>query len=188
MGHLHDVIDTESHFIIDPIAKTVTATAPKILIQRDHGSERITFEVPRWIESHDVMDCNVIEVHYDNVNTKTKEKSQGFYVVTDKELSDESEDVVLFTWLVDGLATKHIGTVNFSVRFACVNDAIVDYQWFTAVCNCIKVQEGVFNSDAINDLTVFDKTVKYITMQDILTDKIYRIFVMNGELMMEETI
>ena len=187
MGHLHDVTDTESAFIINPIAKTVTG-GPKTLIQRDHASERITFEVPRYIDSHDVMDCNVIEVHYDNVDSKTGEKSQGYHVVTDKKVVGSYDDKVQFTWLIDALATKHIGAVEFSVRFACVNDSIVNYQWFTAVCSCIKVQAGVFNSDASSDTSMLDEALTYITMRDILKDKTYRLYVLDGDLMVEEAV
>ena len=124
MAHVHSVYDTDTHFLIDPTTRKIENESQKkvMLIQGDHNSERFTFECPRFIEGHVMMECTDIEVHF--VNTETTNKpavnvSKGFYTVTDKELSQDSEEVVVFTWLIAGSATKYIGELSFGISFIC---------------------------------------------------------------------
>ena len=37
-------------------------------MQYDHNSECFTFEIPKEIEGHNVTDCNVVEIHYINID------------------------------------------------------------------------------------------------------------------------
>ena len=155
MAHVHSVYDTDTHFSIDPITRQIKTTDQKkvMLIQGDHNSERITFEVPRFI-GHDMMECTAIEVHF--VNTETANKpavnvSKGFYTVTDKELSQESEEVVVFTWLIAGSATKYIGELSFGISFICKTGNETDYQWSTGVYSAIHIEESIFNREHSDD-------------------------------------
>ena len=52
MAHKHSVYDTSLHFIIDGNTRLVkNSTEAKVtLVQYDHNSERITFELPRYID------------------------------------------------------------------------------------------------------------------------------------------
>ena len=83
MAHIHGVYDTDTHFIVDPVKKELTVAEgyEKVkVIQHDHNSERFTFELPRYIEGHDMSTCNKVEVHYLNICSQTKEESAGLYV------------------------------------------------------------------------------------------------------------
>lgn len=64
VSHTHSIIDSDTYFIIDPITRVIENTAHRknILMQRDHKSERFTFELSRYIEGHDMSMCTRAEV------------------------------------------------------------------------------------------------------------------------------
>lgn len=68
MGHLHSVYDTDNHFKVDGITRAITdiSETKTSLVQHDHNSERFTFEIPRYIEGHDMLACNDVSVRYRN--------------------------------------------------------------------------------------------------------------------------
>ena len=72
--HLHEMRDTDKHFIIDPVTRSITnANAAKNkLIQFDHNSEIFTFEIPQYVDGHDMNKCDKVEIHYINIDGKTK--------------------------------------------------------------------------------------------------------------------
>ena len=82
MAHLHSVYDTDAHFKIDPITKVITnmATQKVKLMQFDKGSERFTFEIPRFVEGHDMTLCNKVKIHYNNIDATTKEQNKKYNV------------------------------------------------------------------------------------------------------------
>ena len=145
MAHRHSVYDTDSHFIIDPITREIVNTASRktTLIQGDHNSERFTFEIKRLIEGHDMSQCNKIEIHYTNGD------SDGVYIVDDTQISPNSNDVVIFSWLIDMSATMYTGIIAFAIRFSCLTDSTVDYAWHTGIHTGISVSEGKNNGEAI---------------------------------------
>ena len=125
MAHKHSVYDTDPHFAIDPITLDIInqSSGKTKLMQYDHNSERFTFEIPRLVDGHDMTQCDKIEIHYINVDAATKESKADVYTVDDKQLSPASEDVVIFSWLISKNATGYAGTLNFLVRFVCLNKA-----------------------------------------------------------------
>lgn len=151
MAHQHSVYDTDKHFKIDPITRKIeNQSKSKItLIQNDHDSERFTFEIPRYVEEHDMSICNKVEVHYLNIDGETKETNPGVYEVEDLQVSPDSEDVVICSWLISRNATKHIGTLHFALRFACLTDDIVDYDWRTGIYSEFQISKSIFNSEVI---------------------------------------
>ncbi|MBQ2894116.1 MAG: hypothetical protein IJE92_01200 [Clostridia bacterium] len=150
MAHIHPVTDSDTHFIIDPITRQLkNETCKKLtLMQGDHNSERFTFELPRYIEGHDMSTCNKVEVHYINIDAETKQRGEGVYEVDDF-ITKVDEGICLCSWLVSGNATKYSGFLNFVVRFTCVNDETVDYVWNTAIYSGITISDGVYNGNAV---------------------------------------
>ena len=145
MAARHSVYDSDSHFIIDPITRSVTCTSKKLqLMQHDHNSERFTFEIPRYVEGHDMLECDV-QIHY--VNSGSGEESSDVYVVDDVQLSPLSQEMVIGSWLVSGKATKYVGTLNFCIRFVCFEGSNIDYQWFSDTYTGIKITKSIYNSD-----------------------------------------
>lgn len=142
MGHEHIVRDSDTHFIINEITREIkNETLKKVrLVQFDHNSERFTFECPRYIEEHDMSQCNRVEIHYLNIDAITKEQKSGLYVVDD--LKEEGEKV-LCTWLISRNATSLVGSLNFIIRYLCVNDGVVEYSWNTAIYTGITIADGI---------------------------------------------
>lgn len=150
MAHLHSVYDSDMHFSIDPITRLIRNESSKNkLVQHDHNSERFTFELPRYIEEHDMSLCNRVEVHYLNVGADG-EKYAGAYEVNDHQISPDDNSVVIGSWLISANATQFEGTLNFLIRFACVaDDGTIDYAWHTEIHRNITVGEGLNNSEEV---------------------------------------
>lgn len=151
MPHRHKIYDADPYFSINPLTRIIkNETSSKItLIQHDHNSERFTFEIPRFIEEHDMSECNVVQVHYINIESGNKNKNEDVYDVTDLHISIDDDDKVICSWLVSGNATKYVGSLNFVVRFSCVTDGVIEYAWNTAVFSGISVSTGIYNTDVI---------------------------------------
>lgn len=149
--HQHQVYDTDNHFVIDPITKEIINQGEKMkLMLGDHNSERFTFEIPRYIDGHDMTLCDKIEIHYINIDSKTKESNKDVYIVDDMQLSPNGEDVVIFSWLISGNATQLAGTLNFRATFKCISEpSIIDYQMSTEIFKGITVSDGISNSESV---------------------------------------
>ena len=120
------------------------------MIQYDHNSERFTFDIPKEVEGHNMLDCNVVEVHYLNIDSANGQSEQGIYRVDDLQISPTDENVVIFSWLISANATQKVGLLNFLIRFSCVNDeGIVEYAWHTDIYKNIKISNGINNTDFI---------------------------------------
>ena len=150
MEHNHVVYDSDVHFLIDPTTRKIrTETSRKTtVIQFDHNSERFTFDIPRYIEGHDMSKCNKVEVHYLNVDAKTKEEKRGVYVSDDLAISETDSSVVSCSWLISSNATQLVGSLNFIVRFCCVEGGVVTYAWNTAVAS-VAVSAGIDGGDFV---------------------------------------
>jgi hypothetical protein len=123
-----------------------------MVVQGDHNSERFTFEIPRYTDGHDMSACNVVQVHYLNIDSTTREQNPGIYEIDDLQISPEGDDVVICSWLISGNATKYIGTLFFVVRFSCVSeDGTIDYVWNTAKHSNVYITEGIYNGEYIEE-------------------------------------
>lgn len=151
MGHKHSVYDSDAHFSINPITKVIKNESSKktTLVQGDHNSERFSFDIPRHIEGHDMMQCNLVEVHYDNKETGTNNISSDFYEVKDMQISPDDEEMVVFSWLIIDTATKYAGSLEFSIIFKCMTGDVCDYKWGTTLNTDISVSKGKDNSGVV---------------------------------------
>lgn len=149
MAHKHPVYDTDKHFVIDPITKKISTECPKVAIpQHSKKSERFTFEIPKTVEGHDMSLCNVVELHFQNIEAANKSnKSIGVYKVDDLKAEGET---VFGSWLVDDDATVYVGGLMFALHFSCVADnGTVEYNLPTLSYSAITVGETVWNSETI---------------------------------------
>lgn len=154
MPHKHHIYDSDVHFIIDPVTRKITSESKKVsLMQYDHNSERFTFEIPRVIEGHDMSISDSVEVHYINTDSKNKrEQSIDIYPVDDLQVSPDSNDVVIFSWLLSQNATTYSGSLTFTVRFACsTEEGELRYQWFTDIYSVISITKGIYNVDVVTN-------------------------------------
>lgn len=151
MSHDHEtiVIDSDKHFVIDPVTRAITTESPKLkLMQYDHRSERFTFEIPKTIEGHDMTLCNKIRIHY--LNTGSSDRHADVHEVADMQVSKDDPEKLLFSWLIERTATQFAGTLSFAVRFYCIlDDSTVDYSWGTDIFNNITVSNGMENTEQV---------------------------------------
>lgn len=155
MAHEHPVRDTDLHFIIDPITRTIKNNSGKItLMQYDHQSEIFTFELPRYIDTHDMSICNKVRVHYINIGSSSKyEPVSGVYEIADLQIDPENEDLVTCSWLLTNNTTQLEGTLNFIIRFSCVTGETLDYSWSTAIYSGIVVSKTIDSTDEVMENT-----------------------------------
>lgn len=150
VAHKHSVYDSDRHFTIDPVTRNIVNTGDKIVIaQYDHNSERFTFEIPRYVEEHDMSLCDRVEVHYINIDGSTREQITGAYKIEDLQVYPDDDEIVIGSWLISQNATSHAGSLNFLVRFACVTGDVVDYQWFTTIHSGISISTSMINSEDV---------------------------------------
>lgn len=173
MSHIHNVIDTDPHYKIDGITRTIVNIdeTKRALVQGDHNSERFTFEIPRHVDGHDFSKCNVVQVHYENRDTYEKIKSSGIYNVEDLHIKNDDDKTVVLSWLIHGNGTKHIGTLDFVIRFACITNGILEYAWNTTRFKGISILEGLDNSGMIaeqNSDIIASLTAKILELEDII--------------------
>ena len=155
MAHEHPVRDTDLHFVIDPTTRAIKNNSGKItLMQYDHQSEIFTFELPRYIDAHDMSTSNKVRVHYINIGSSSKyEPVSGVYEITDLQIDPENEDIVTCSWLLTNNTTQLDGTLNFIIRFSCVTGEIIDYSWSTAIYSGIIVAKTIDSTDEVMENT-----------------------------------
>lgn len=152
MAHTHVVYDADPHFSIDENTRAITymSSEPLIIIQGDHNSERFTFELPRYIDGHDMMLCNKVQVHFINIDSNnTTTRNTDYYEVDDLQLKEDDETTVVCSWLVSQAATQLVGSLNFVLRFACMTGSKVDYAWHTAVYSGVTISTSIDASEVI---------------------------------------
>ena len=148
MAHTHPVVDSDSRFVINSTTRAISTTSDKLeLIQGDHQSERITFEIPKIVEGHDMSLSDRIEVHYINIDRKTNATSRDVYIIDDASVDG---DKLTFSWLISGNATKYYGRLNFIILFECLDpDGNYTYKWNTEICKLLTIGEGISNTSAV---------------------------------------
>ena len=148
MSHAHPVKDSDTAFTIDPITRKITSSSSKVsLMQYDHDSEIFTFQIPKLIEGHDMSLCNKIEIHYTNIHKRTKQTSSDVYPVTDATVNGDN---LTFSWLVSGNATKYPGSLNFLIRFGCLEDnGTFSYLWHSDIFKNITISDGMSNTEVV---------------------------------------
>lgn len=149
MAHEHSVYDTDKHFSIDPATRELINQTPgkSCIMQYDHNSERISFDLPRVIEDHDMTLCNRVEVHYINIDSKTKEQTKDVYDVVDLEISPLEDTVATCSWLINRTATQRVGPLYFRIRFACISAyGEEEYAWHTAIYKGLSICDGISNT------------------------------------------
>lgn len=149
---LSSVIDSDARFVVNGITRIISnnSSGKAVLIQGDHNSERLTFQVPRHVDGFDLSTCNVVQIHYINVSANKTKQGSDVYEVDDLAISSEDENAVTLSWLISSNATRYAGTLNFLIKFKCVNnDGKVVYVWNTATFTGISVSSGIDNGEVV---------------------------------------
>lgn len=144
---IHQVQDDDMVFTLDTVTRKLvnSGSKKKTIPQYSHNSERLTFEIPRHIEGHDMAECNAIQIHYNNIEVKTKNESRDVYESSDITVEDEK---ITFSWLISKKATTYEGSLNFIVILKCVADGELRYAYPTEIYDKIRVTKGLDNGEA----------------------------------------
>lgn len=152
MAHTTKIVDVDPLFLIDVDSRKIhkETNGDDKIVQFDHNSERFTFKLPKFVESHNMLECNNVEVHYMTINSDTKEQTKGVYTVNDLAVDAENAENVVFTWLISQNVTQIAGVVSFSIRFSCIaDDGTIAYAWNTDIYKGISVSKGINNAGYI---------------------------------------
>ena len=155
MSHSDKIRDTETHFIIDPGTRAITTASAgnNILAQYDHNSERFTFDIPRYVDGHDMSEVSEVRIHFRNAATSNMLIHNGTYTPDDLAIGGENENVITFSWLLSSDATQYVGGLHFSIQFVCRDErGALTYVWNTGVYKDIVVIEAMNhmnNADAL---------------------------------------
>ena len=154
--HDHNVTDPDNYFVIDPDTRQISnlSQSANVLMQNDHNSEVYTFEIPRFVEGHDMLTCDRVRVHYINAAKGTSTKHSDVYEMTDLKVNPENADTLISTWTIKRQATQHAGTLSFVVQYTCVDESITDeqtsnisYEWHTDIYKDVEVRKTINNSE-----------------------------------------
>lgn len=147
MTHSHNIADNDKRFIINPDTRAVRSLTRTVVAWMDHNSEYLTFEIPRYVEGHDITLCNNVEIHYRNFGDEGEKF--GLYTVTDLQINPKDENTMLFSWLISQNATSIIGRIAFVIRFQCLKDAEILYSWSTVICESVVVSDSIYTTEKI---------------------------------------
>lgn len=149
--HVHPVVDSDTHYIIDPITRQLSNpnSGKTVIMQFDHYSEQFTFEIPRYVDGHDMLQCNTVRVHFLNIYSEF-EQNAGLSYVDDLSINPEDPSTVTCTWLIPRDATQLVGPLNFLVQYACVDEnGKMTYEWHTDINTDNTVRAGMNNGEEI---------------------------------------
>lgn len=156
MAHIHEVKDIDAYFVIDPISRKITNPSddPSVM-QNDHNSEIIGFKIPHYIEGHDMLQSNLVQVHYVNEGVGTSKSVRGshadVYDITDLTVCPDDEEYLVCTWPITKEATQYSGTIKFKLKFICFDNDETDpgYILNTPIFSAISVGESFDNSNIV---------------------------------------
>lgn len=197
MEHGHNIPDSDPRFRIDADSRSIqnVGETSTILFQYDHNSERLTFELPRMIDGHDMSLCDIVQVHYVNTDSATHKELRDVYEVNDLQVSPDDEDVVICSWLVSSNATRYVGTLAFALSFKCSDDSgEIIYSWNTAVNNNVVVSSTLNNggavvaqySDVLEAWRLELFSMGFSGLIDVSSGRVYKLYTKDGKLMMTE--
>lgn len=159
------ITDGDPHFVIDTVSRKIINNSGKdTLVQYDHNSERLTFELPRYIEGHDMSNCNKVTISYLDVT------AAGLYEVDDLAVKEADTETVAFTWLISSNVTQIVGKIAFAIEFECVQEGgEITYKWHTGVNEDMRVISTI-----TNDATVAQENVDVLEKwkQELFSRKI----------------
>lgn len=149
--HEHPVIDTDTRFVIDSETRVITYDSRYnfVVMQYDHNSERCTFELPRYIDGHDMTLCNRVRVHFNNIDGETGTEIADVAELNDLAIDPEDENKVLVSWVITRQSTQLVGVLSFLVQYMCVaDDGTVTYEWHTDIFSDGRVKASRNNGEA----------------------------------------
>lgn len=123
-------IDDGVQFQIVPNTRKVTVPSSHRVIGTigDHGSEEITFQCPKAIDGHDVVNCSDHYISWMNAGGDEGQFNCDEITVDDKNM--------YFKWVIESIVTNAAGKVKFAVHFEDKDEnGNLLYRWSTTENN-----------------------------------------------------
>lgn len=195
MAHDHIFVDDDNRFVIDGLTRqltNVTGNKPAVM-QFDHNSETLTFQMPRNVEGHDMLKCDRIEIHYTNAgkgtSASTRPTAASIDTIKDLATSPEDENLLTFSWTIGRNATQYAGTLTFQFKFICngeTENSLPAFVWhsgqysFVEVLASLNITDEIIEAypDVLASLSAkvdeFDKTITSYdqSIEDLETNKL----------------
>lgn len=173
--HTENLVDNDRKFLIDPQTRTIkNASCDKELVQYDSSSEVFTFEMPRYVEGHDMGTAKNVKVYYVNKGA-SEEIVDSTDVTSTLKITDDGTNTAVFSWTIPANATQHEGTLDFAVTFTCP-EVSPDYIWSTKIYSGIVINKGLRNSSEIikRDPDAFDAILTRVSEAENKVDEMMK--------------
>lgn len=171
--HTENLVDNDRKFLIDPQTRTIkNASCDKELVQYDSSSEVFTFEMPRYVEGHDMGTAKNVKIYYVNKGA-SEEIVDSTDVTSTLKITDDGTNTAVFSWTIPANATQHEGTLDFAVTFTCP-EVSPDYIWSTKIYSGIVINKGLRNSSEIikRDPDAFDAILTRVSEAENKVDEV----------------
>lgn len=147
--HTHPTADSDPYFVIDPNTRTMSngSSEPIRIMQYDHDSEILTFELPRFVDGHDMMLCNRVLVHWNNVSEFTVEERAESTDIYDLRVNPKDKSTVICSWTVSRNSTQFSGNLSFLVQYKCEENGVTTYEWHTDIYSNVEIRSGRNNGE-----------------------------------------
>ena len=137
---------------------TVPEALRRIAVQYDHNIETVTFDCPRFWDSHDLSKMTIY------INYMRKDRYRDKDVAENIVVDESDETTIHFTWTVSRNATLYKGELRFLVCAVDLdNNGNEKTHWNSEVCNQTYVSEGLECDDAVKEMHA-----------DVITDLLLR--------------
>lgn len=147
--HTHAMADSDPYFVIDPNTRIMSngSNEPIRIMQYDHNSVVLTFELPRFVDGHDMMLCNRVLVHWNNISEFTIDERAESTDIYDLRINPKDKSTVVCSWTVSRNSTQYAGNLSFLVQYKCVENDITTYEWHTDIYTNTEIRPGRNNSE-----------------------------------------
>lgn len=138
----------DSYLIIDPATRTMSNKVgdENVVMQFDHDSESIIFELPRYVNGNDMLLCNSVVVHWNNIEEGTKRENASVSDIYDLRINPEDGSTVICSWKISRQAVQYAGILSILVQYKRVESGVTTYEWHTDAYSNIIVKPGRNNS------------------------------------------
>lgn len=156
--------DDGIRFQIVPSTRKITVPQSHKIIGTvgSHNSEELTFQCPKTIDGHDVVNCTD---HY--VSWINADGTDGRYDITADKITVDDENMY-FTWVIDSGVTVAAGYVKFAVHIEDKNpDGTLVYAWGTTECTECQILGTVRNTGGGGSLPVPEGYIKPTGIKEI---------------------
>ena len=149
----HPLADSGDYFTVDTQTRTISHPNPKslVLVQGDTNSEVYTICIPKYIDSHPVDACNMVEIHFINTGSNNEVREDIQLITELKEYPDDSENLYA-EWILSGNTSMYNGNLSFAMRFMCAADdeaGTILYSWSTLPFTGISVGRTIINTESV---------------------------------------